>query len=432
MDGSVGHRSSGATICALLVASALGLAIAQPIYEENLPRDHASIQYPRGPAHNLVARLSAPAPADTPPSITRTDGLAPLLRLLQRLDIHPDSQVLVFAKTSLQHPLISPANPRAIYFNDDIAVGVVRGGDAVELAAFDPRQGVRFYTIGARTLERPVVTERETCLRCHHGVATMGVPGFFVSSVFPTASGTPDLEGGIITDHRTPFAERWGGWYVTGVHGEMRHLGNAVARNPAEPAVLDTTSGQNLTTLGGRFDPTGYLSPVSDIVALMTLDHQARMTNLLTRLGWEGRIAEHDPRAAIAGARRESLDRRVEEVVRYLLFVDEAPLAAPVRGVSTFTRTFPTRGPRDRRGRALRDFDLQRRLFRYPLSYLIYSPAIDALPSSVRTRLYRRLYEILTGADRSPAFAKMSAEDRAAILEILRETKPSLPQYWRH
>jgi hypothetical protein len=417
---------------ALIIASALGLAAAQPIYEENLPRDHAAIRYPSGPPHELIARLSAPTP---------DDGLAPLLRLLQGLEINPDSQVLVFSKTSQQHPLISPANPRAIYFNDEIAVGVVRGGDAIELAAFDPRQGVRFYTIAAQRLaeipatgaraSQPVVTERSTCLRCHHGVATMGVPGFFVSSVFPTPSGTPDQEGGIITDHRTAFTERWGGWYVTGQHGELRHLGNAVARNPAEPAALDTTSGQNLMTLEGRFDPKGYLSPTSDIVALMTLDHQAHMTNLLTRLGWEARIAEHGAGSTMPDARREGLDRRIEEVVRYLLFVDEAPLASPVRGVSTFTRTFPARGPRDARGRSLRDFDLERRLFRYPLSYYIYSPAIDALPSSVRDRLYRRLYEVLSGADRSPAFAALSTDDRKAALEILRETKQDLPDYWR-
>jgi hypothetical protein len=235
------------------------------------------------------------------------------------------------------------------------------------------------------------------------------VPGFFVSSVFPSASGVPDPDGAIVTDHRTPFADRWGGWYVTGTHGSERHRGNAVARNPAEPTVLEQEGTQNLTTLNGRFDTAAHLSPLSDIVALMTFEHQTQMTNLLTRVGWEARI----------GAPR--LDARVDEVVRYMLFLDEAPLPGPIKGVSTFSQTFAARGPRDRRSRSLRDFDLQRRLFRYPLSYMIYSAAFDALPEDVRGKVYRRLYETLQ--DVRPA-------ERTAILEILRETKSDLPPYF--
>jgi hypothetical protein len=79
---------------------------------------------------------------------------------------------------------------------------------------------------------------------------------------------------------------------------------------------------------------------------------------------------------------------------------------------------------RDSQGRSLRDFDLTRRLFRYPLSYVIHSPAFAALPSDVKGLLYKRLNEVLTGADTSEDFAHLVAADRAAILEILRETMP--------
>jgi hypothetical protein len=116
--------------------------------------------------------------------------------------------------------------------------------------------------------------------------------------------------------------------------------------------------------------------------------------------------------------------------VDYMLFADEARLREPVEGAGGFTKTFPLRGPHDRRGRSLRDFDLNTRLFRYPLSYMIYSAAFDALPDAVRERVYRRLYEILSGQDRSAKFAGLSVEDRRGILEILGETKGDLPKWW--
>jgi hypothetical protein len=325
---------------------------------------------------------------------------------------------LVFSKTSLQADKISPRQPRAIYFNDDAAIGFVKNG-RLELAGLDPKQGMIFYTMSGEKTEPPRLVRSQGCLRCHQGPATAGVPGLFVSSVFPNASGMASRLRGIVTDHRTPFAQRWGGWYVTGTHGRQRHRGNAVALNPAQPEELETEGTQNLTSLDSKFVPAGYLSPLSDIVALMTLEHQTQMINLLTRVGWEARIAAQPSNAGI------------EEIVAYMLFADEDPLRDPIQGVSTFSKTFPQRGPRDGRGRSLRDFDLQTRLFRYPLSYMIYARAFDALPDAVRERIYLRLFEILSGQDPSEKFARLSAGDRQSILEILRETKSNLPAYWR-
>jgi hypothetical protein len=230
-----------------------------------------------------------------------------------------------------------------------------------------------------------------------------------------------------ITDHRTPLEARWGGWYVTGMHGGMRHIGNAVGHDPAHPELLDMHDTQNLTSLDKKFDARGYLSGLSDIVALMTLEHQTRMTNLMIRVGWEAHLAiakDADPKI---GAQR---DANLESLVTYMLFADEAPLQNPVQGVSSFTKTFPERGPRDKEGRSLRDFDLKRRLFRYPLSYMIYSEAFSALPEQTRERIYLRLYDVLTGRDQSEKFKRLSAEDRRAVLQILRDTKIDLPSYW--
>lgn len=355
---SLSHRSL--TVAALV--QAFTVISGQQVYPDNLPNRQ------KAPFENAVTRLG--------------DGKArDLTELLQALGINPDSQMLVFSKTSFQAPKIGPRNPRAIYFNDEVAVGWVRGGDGIEVAAVDPKQGVVFYTFHDGKF-----THRDECLHCHYGPATAGVPGLFVGSVYPDAAGNPSRGRAIITDHRTPFADRWGGWYVNAAHGEQKDRANAVAMDPAEPHAL--------ASLAMKFNPAGCLSPTSDIVALMVFEHQTQCLNLLTRLQWAG------------------ADSDIEALARYMTFQDEAPLVEPVAGVSTFTQTFPRRGPRDRKGRSLRDFDLKTRLFRYPLSYLVYSPAFDALPAGLRERLLRRAFELLKPGDRT------------AVQEILRDTKP--------
>jgi hypothetical protein len=246
------------------------------------------------------------------------------------------------------------------------------------------------------------------------------VPGFLVRSIPSSPNGMimPWL-GNYTTDHRSPLAERWGGWYVTGKGG--RHLGNAPISDRSIPDVAIDDANLNVTSLANRFDTQRYLSPHSDIVALLVFDHQMRMMNLLTRLGWESRILEHDDRAASS-----ALNDIVSEVVDYMLFVDEAPLEG-VRGTSGFAERFSARGPRDVKGRSLRDLDLQRRLFRYPCSYMIYSEAFDALPRSTRNAVYERLWRVLSASDSSPKYARLSTADRLAIVEILHETKKDFP-----
>jgi hypothetical protein len=387
-------RRLSAFICWQIVL-AVPVAYAQ-IYASNLSPSHPSIRYSEGPFDNPVTRLDAAKLANSP------GGLGYLPSLLEHLGINPDSQALVFSKTSFQAGKISPRNPRAIYFNDEVAVGWVRGSEGVEVAATDPRQGTVFYTLDGSGR----FTRQEVCLKCHQGAATLGVPGMFIGSVFPNSSGMPDRLGAIITDHRTAFEDRWGGWYVNAARGEQRDRANAIAPDPAEPHALRTYGRQNLTTLVREFNTSGYLQPLSDIVALMTFEHQTQMANFFTRLNWESRMGE-------------KLDADIEAAVAYMTFKDEAIIRAPIEGVTTFTKTFPQRGPRDQKGRSLRDFDLETRLFRYPLSYMIYSSAFDGLPEDVRARIWKRLYEVLAGPERQ------------AIVEILRDTKTGLPSYWR-
>jgi hypothetical protein len=233
-----------------------------------------------------------------------------------------------------------------------------------------------------------------------------------VSSVVPDTEGNAEGAFPIETTDRSPMNERWGGWYVTGTHGSQKHLGNTVLPKPASafapipPAAFAKSF--NVTDLKTRFDTSRYLSPGSDIVALMVLAHQTDVQNLMV----------------LAAQPSASPKETGEQLLKAMLFSGAVPLTAPVQGTSNFATEFSARGPRDSSGRSLRDFDQKTRLFRYPLSYLIYSKAFDGLPQPVKTYVYGRLREVLTGADKSSAFAHLSAADRKAILEILTETKP--------
>jgi hypothetical protein len=355
-----------------------------------------------------------------------TNGWGYLPNLLKYLGISVDSQILVFSKTSFQLTKITPKTPRALYFNDSVAVGSVQDGKVFEFTSLDPTQGIIFYTLDTQKTETPRFERRfSECLNCH-GPAN----GLVVSSVYPSADGTPFVTGTFFEgiDHRTPIENRWGGWYVSGTHGSVRHMGNTLASDADHPFDLDQEGTQNLTSLAAKLETTKYLTSTSDIVALMTMEHQAHMTNLINGVSQQFRRASSNGTLEKA---KDSLDRAVDQMVQYMLFVDEAPLRDPVQGVSTFTTTFPQRGPRDRHGRSLRDFNLHQRLFRYPLSYMIYNEIFDALPAAARDRAYRRLYEMLTGKDANPRLAQLSPETRRAILEILLDTKRQLPDYWR-
>jgi hypothetical protein len=160
----------------------------------------------------------------------------------------------------------------------------------------------------------------------------------------------------------------------------------------------------------------------------MVLEHQAHLTNLLTRLGWETRAAAFDAKTARS---KFSFDAAVTEIADYLLFINEAPLPGTIQGTSGFAEQFSERGPFDRQGRSLRQFDLERRMMRYPCSYMIYAPVFDQLPARARDAIYKRLWDILNGSERAEKYARLSNSDRVAILEILRETKKGLPEYFK-
>lgn len=361
-----------------------------------------------------------------------------LQSILEQFDIHPSSQVLVSSKTSFQLRRISPRTPRALYFNDDTYIGWVQHGDVIEVMTTDPQQGEVFYTLSQDEADRPqFVLDRGQCLSCHASSRTQGVPGGLVRSVFVDATGQPQLGSGTFNiDHSSPFEERWGGWYVTGTHGDMRHMGNVIADSP-EPTCIDREAGANVTDLSALLDVGDYLTPHSDIVALMVLEHQVQMQNHITRANYECRSASHYDGIMNAALERpedyvsETTDRRIasvgDKLLKYLLFCDEFRLTAPIEGTSGFSVEFSSRGPWDSQGRSLRDFDLQTRLFTYPCSYMIYSESFQQLPLPVKRYVTQRLHDVLTGKDQSEEFAHLSMSDRSVILQILTET---LPDFW--
>ena len=400
------------------------------------------IHYETARADNSISQLQARLD-NGETKLTFDDRFGYLKSVLRELDVPESSQMLVFSKTSLQRHRIAPKTPRAIYFNDDMYVGFCQDGDVAEFSAVDPQLGTVFYTLDQEQTDKPkFARHNDNCLLCHASTQTRNVPGHLVRSVYVDPIGFPVFAMGTHRiDHTSPLAKRWGGWYVTGTHGEQTHLGNLIVSGKQVREPVDNTAGHNVTDLSSLLKTSAYLTPHSDLVALMVLEHQAETHNLITRANFTTREALHaevrlnkdlnEPE----GHRWQSTTTRIEsagnELVKFLLFSGEAALTGKLQGTTSFADEFTSRGPRDPQGRSLRDFDLERRLFKYPCSYLIYSHSFEALPGEAKTFVYRRLWEVLSGADQSKEFQHLSGADRAAIRDILIATKPGLPDYWK-
>ena len=389
-------------------------------------RDHAAIRYSTAETNDPVAALNRRLQAGAV-SLKFDPANGYLKSVLDALNVPASSQALVFSQTSFQASKINYRNPRAVYFTDTVSVGWVRGGDILEVAAQDPRQGVIFYALDQKETKSPVLKRDNSCLACHLSWETLGVPGLMVESVHPLPDEISYVNG-YTTIHASPLEQRWGGWWLTGTHGGVRHMGN-IPVMPADKGRLKLASPTRvLASVEGQFDLVGYLNAYSDVVAQMVLAHQVRMTNMLTRVGWEARLAAAAPSADATARVREA----ASDVVDYLLFVDEAPFVGAMQGSSGFAEWFAKQGPRDAQGRSLREFDLRRRLFKYPCSYMIYTPAFDALPAAAKDAVYTRMWEVLSGREkRQPYAARLSATDRQAIVEILRATRKDLPSYFQ-
>jgi hypothetical protein len=386
--------------------------------------EHGPIAYTTSSAADAIARLQSRI--DSGQTKLQFDAeLGYLPALLKELKIPTTSQSLVFSKTSLQLFLISPETPRAIYFNDDLYIGAVQSAPILEVASMDPKLGAVFYTLPQKQEDKPQF-QREglACLLCHDTGVTNDVPGLMALSVLTDRAGNAITAAGTAPmSDRTPFRERFGGWYVTGTHGTQRTWGNlavpvtkeTIGDAKAYVKRLNLEPGANVASLESRFNTKRYLTPHSDLVAQLVLTHQTRMHNLLTRTRYD---------VASAGGDTQKIQNAVEPLVRGMLFVWEAGFEEAVAGTTSFAADFARQGPHDRKGRSLRDLDLNKRLQRYPLSYLVYSEQFDALQPAAKERFFQRVREVLTGQDKSKDFSHLSEADRQSILEILTDTKP--------
>ncbi|MCC9605563.1 hypothetical protein LOC68_22320 [Blastopirellula sp. JC732] len=397
--------------------------------------ENEPINYGQDLQHDPVAQLQKELDAGKT-KLDYDEDHGYLNSVLEKLNISPESQVLVYSKTSFQLSRITPRRPRALYFNDKSYIGWVQGGDVLEVMTTDPEQGAIFYTLSQDTDGSPkFIQDRGQCLSCHASSRTQNVPGGLVRSAFVNAAGQPHYGSGTFTtDHSSQFQDRWGGWYVTGTHGAMRHMGNVISKDRDFPEKIDREAGANVTDLTERLDIARYLTPHSDIVALMVLEHQTQMQNFLTLVNFETRMAQHHDAVMNKALERsedyvsDTTKRRIanacDKLLQYMLFAEEFPLESKVEGTSQFAREFAAAGPKDSQQRSLRDLDLQTRLFRYPCSYLIYSEQFDQLPPPAKSYIARRLQEILENGD--PDYPHLTPEDRENIREILTETKPDL------
>ena len=416
-------------------------------YDKEFPALH----YERMPADNPVALLQKKLDSGEV-KLQFVPGQGYLASLLKALAIDVSSQTLVYSKTSLQKGSITAATPRAVYFNTDTYVGYVQGRNqdtsgrpdatVLEIATLDSRLGQVFYTLdngapagpqpGAARIERQTVT----CLSCHdtYEMGGGGVPRFLLMSSYVDIHGNQlTHEDQILTEDETPLKYRWGGWYVTGRTGKQVHVGNIQVHQVQELVDLEHVRRGNLDTLDELFDTKPYPTDKSDVVALLVLQHQVTVQNLITRVNFEARqalaAAGKGGPAALPEKKRQQLDDWIGQLADALTFANFAAITDSISGNSGFDRWFQAQGPRDGQGRSLRELDLHDRLFRYPVSYLINTSAFDALPDYAREQVYGHIAKLLLSRMQDPTRPPATAADRAAALEILRATRPEFAKY---
>jgi len=372
--------------------------------------------------------------------IKEPNGKPLVERLLRELGLNKDTQILVFSRTSLQRREVSYSNPRALYFNESVYLGWMPNG-RIEIASFDPELGPIFYF--QRELDdasSPLLARTRSCLGCHAGDATNFLPGSLGRSVYPDKSGRSlrSIDDYRRSGHHIPLHDRYGGWFVSGNHGAMRHMGNAIASREGGKITIDREQFANLEKLDRFFSTEAYPAPGSDIAALLVFDHQVTMHHRLVEAAYRARQSlfdsKLDPKETDVSklSKGRSTDEFLEgrdKVVDYLLFRDETPIPK-VSCDPAFRRAFSANRIADRRKRSLKDLRLDGRIFENRCSYMIYSPTFNQFPPMLKGAIYARIHEILTSPKPVEGFDYLGKEEKRRILEILDETKEDLPPGW--
>lgn len=422
-------QATGPWVRALCVAISLTFGL------RGADLDSPPLQYATAPDNNPVQRLQvALDKGEKKLAFDPDKGYLPAI--LKALDVPTSSQVLVFSKTSLQRNRIAPKTPRALYFNDEVYVGYCQSGEVMEFSASDPGLGTVFYTLEQQGEEVPRFKRHtEACLICHGSSATQGFPGHLARSVYPDSEGQPIFSLGTSrVEHSTPLTKRWGGWYVTGSNPGRQHLGNMILPKTTRHQPNDNPHGTDCKDLQAFFETNDYLTPHSDLVALLVFEHQAEIQNRLTRLALETRLAMHQQEEfdrilgrtekGLSESTARRIDSACESLVEYLFFVEEAPLGGKVSGTTTFAADFQARGPKDAKNRSLRDFDLKDRIFTYPLSYMVLSKTFEQLPQVARDQAIAKIKKVLASGNPDKKYDHLTSEVRAQITEVLAGSSP--------
>ncbi len=377
------------------------------------------------PLQDPFSRLKADLEAGKV-NLNRSSERAFVASLLKVLEIPASSQMLVFSTTSLQLRLISPSNPRALYFNDDLYLGYVPGG-RIEIVSMDPEVGGIYYIFDIPRGEQPLKLERsDRCMNCHASDDTGQVPGLVIKSV------VPGPQGGSLTafrleqtGHGIPFEQRFGGWYLTGKHGITNHWGNLTGR----------LSAQGLATFpvqpGSAFSFARYPVATSDVLPQLLHEHQAGFVNRAVEAAYRIRTDLYLSHDRLPAAQVKELDEQAHLLTRYLLFADEVPLpAGGIGGDAVYKADFLRSRRAAQNGASLKDFDLQTRLFKNRCSYMIYSVTFQGLPMVLKQRVYAYLQAALKTEKPEAEYAYLSTSEKTSIRTILKETLTDLPAGW--
>jgi hypothetical protein len=433
-------------LAAVLAGSLCWIAAAAAQAPGTFGNEYEIVGYNAEPADNRITHLASKlASGEVVLEYRQERGY--LDSLLEHLEIDPASQVLVFSKTSLQYQLIDNKTPRALFFNDDTYIGFVQHSQIVEVMTMDDKLGMLFYVFNnAPKPEEYFTRETQRCLVCHDTAGTMGggVPMVMaLSSIYNSnLISQGELSGAGNVEDKMPVRDRWGGWYVTGQSGSQVHMGNLILPGAGDLALIDDYRRGNVDTLEelGMLDPTPYPSNTSDIVALMMLEHQLTVQNMITYVTFKApavlqRAGFPEAKTATSWAElppraQRSLTRMMDRLVGTLLMENATTLEDGIAGSAAYQDWFTSLGPTDSTGRSLRELDLQTRLFKYPLSYLVYSSAYSTLPAYALDYIDTRLREVLRGE--IPIEHPYSQAERDAALAILNATSHNRPAVTAH